>query len=126
MEAWDTTIHDIVCFLIVYVHVSADCTAWLDWCHTYWTCGTQYEEDIFFAGPIPGCPAPPPNYQPPPQPGTCQFNVSAARCQFMTNSTSEHYRIYHDHNIYYYYSTELVVFCYLAQVMCMAYFYNVM
>ena len=75
--------------LYVYVYVSADCTAWLDWCRTYWTCGTQYEEDIYFAGPPPPCPAPPPGYQPPPQPGTCQFNVSARQCQFMANSTSE-------------------------------------
>lgn len=72
-------------------NVSADCTAWLDWCHTSWTCGTQYEEDIYFAGPVPPCPAPPPNYQPPSQPGVCQYNVSAARCQFMANSTSEYY-----------------------------------
>lgn len=96
MKTQDTT---ILCYLIVHIHmsnVSADCTAWLDWCHTSWTCGTQYEEDLYFAGPIPACPAPPPNYQPPSQPGTCQFNVSAAQCQFMANSTSEQYQ---DNNI---------------------------
>lgn len=61
----------------------------MDWCRVYWTCGTQYEMDVYRAGPVTPCARPHPDYQPPALPGRCQFNVSAGQCQFQPNSTSE-------------------------------------
>ena len=77
----------VFCFHCIFT-ISIDCTAWLDWCQTYWLCGTEYDEDVYRAGPPPPCPAPPPGYRPPPQPGTCQFNVSAGQCQFQPVTTT--------------------------------------
>ena len=74
--------------LLLCTVTCTDCTAWLDWCQTYWLCGTEYDEDVYRAGPPPPCPAPPQGYQPPPQPGTCQFNVSAGQCLFQPITTT--------------------------------------
>ena len=62
------------------------CHSWLDWCRTYWTCGSQYDYEAYFTTPPPPCPAPPPNYTPPAEPGVCQFNLNAGYCQYHHSS----------------------------------------
>ena len=69
--------------------MSLECTSWLDWCQFYWLCGTVYDKETYQAGPPPPCPAPPPNYHPPVQPGTCRFNITSGNCNFFPNTTGE-------------------------------------
>ena len=59
-----------------------DCKGHLDFCRTFWMCGTAYDAKVYYAGPPPPCPAPPPNYTPPPPPGECQFSLTKRECGY--------------------------------------------
>ncbi|XP_019851432.1 PREDICTED: uncharacterized protein LOC109581606 isoform X2 [Amphimedon queenslandica] len=59
------------------------CHSWLDWCQSYWMCGSQYDHDVYFASsPPPPCPPPPQNYTPPAEPGVCQYNLTSGHCHY--------------------------------------------
>ena len=51
-----------------------------------WECGTQYDEEVERTLiPPPGCPPPlyPPGYLP--QPGLCKYNITAQKCNYITD-----------------------------------------
>ena len=60
----------------------ADCTAWLNACQTSWSCGSEYDRQLYEARPPPACPFPGDNYVPPTQPALCTFNQQQGQCQF--------------------------------------------
>ena len=69
------------CEALLLLLSSTDCTAWLDWCHTGWQCGTQYDEALYRAGPPPPCP-PPRDNSLPLQPGRCAFDLNLGTCRW--------------------------------------------
>ncbi len=61
----------------------------MDWCQNYWTCGSQYDKDVYFSSAPPPCPQPLPGHTPPPQPGVCQFNITKSQCLFIKDTAVE-------------------------------------
>ena len=59
----------------------AECVSWRSACHTSWECGSNYEYQVFQALPPTACPAPPPYFIAPPEPGVCQISGSGM-CEF--------------------------------------------
>ena len=68
-----------------------DCTGIWDVCRgSTWICESQYDQDMYRAGPPPPCPPPPPGHTPPPEPGVCQLNISTGYCQYQKGNEDDH------------------------------------
>lgn len=63
-----------------------DCHGWLDHCETSWTCNTYHHYLVYMSHPTPSCPAKPPDYSAPMEPGFCEYNVTVGECLYTTGN----------------------------------------
>ena len=68
---------------------SSDCTSWLAHskdanCQPIWTCGTNYDKQLYAASTSLHCKEPLTEHNLPPKPTTpCKYNITSGQCQYV-------------------------------------------